>query len=227
MRLVASSDPDAVANAEDLRPLCERLALANAVCHALEESGERLTDETADSALRLLLAWVRQHFPSSEPETSAAAGLDDMRIPPDSDAIRQRLDAATRVCACLAWLHTADTFLEFEDDSTELIAALDWWRRLSARLIAAPFHPQYTRVQRLAMEYAQGASSVNELVDALIYVPKIADPKPWREGMEEWPGVVYMKSAGYLTSDQFVAIQEAYYPALLALLPTSDQLSEE
>ena len=222
MRLVDSSEPDAVGNADDLRLLCERLALANAVCHALDESGERLVDESSDAALGLLLDWVRQHCPTNGPETLVWDGLDEMRVPPGAEDVRQRLDAATGVCGALAWLYTADTSSEFEDDGADLDAALDWWRRLCATILPAPRRPAFTRVQRLTLEYARGACPAEEIVDALLVGPTDADPPPWRPDMDGWPGVVYMESARYLTRDQFVTLLEAFDAAVLAAAEKND-----
>lgn len=217
MRLIESSDPDGVRDADDRRLLCERLALANAVCHALEESGGRLVDETSGAALDLLRSWVRQRFPTDEPETSVGDGLDEMRVPPDAEQLRVRLGVATTVCDRLAWLYTADSSVDFKQDSLEVEAGLDWWRRINAELLLPPQRPAYTRVQRATISYAEGDASVADVVNALLYQPADPEPQQRRNDMAEWAGVVYMKSAGYLTWDQFLELQDAYTTAVLAL----------
>ena len=141
MRLVESSEPGEVPRAEARRLLCERLALAAAVCHALEDDSGQLVSKTSSAALGLLRRWVREHHPTEGPETLVGDGLKQMQVPPGDEDLYQRLRAATFVCGRLAWLYTADTSLEYDQDGWELEASLEWWRRREGELLPPPTRP--------------------------------------------------------------------------------------
>lgn len=109
MKLVASSNSADMSNEGARKLLCERLALANAVCHALDEDSGRLVSATSRAALDLLRSWVREHHSTDGPETKVGDGLEQMQVPAGDENVHQRLLTATSVCGQLAWLYTADT----------------------------------------------------------------------------------------------------------------------
>lgn len=130
MRLIDSSDPTAVPRAEAMQLVHERLALANAVCAALDVSEGRYVDEVASAALGLLRRWVHARYPISEGEVEihASDGLDQMEVPPGGEERMEELRLATYVCEGLAWMYTADHADDYANDRNGVSEALDDWR---------------------------------------------------------------------------------------------------
>ncbi|HET9646618.1 MAG TPA: hypothetical protein VFP34_00095 [Microlunatus sp.] len=128
MRLVASSDPGAVANFDAKSLICERLVLANAVCNALDSCGGNYAETLPRTALELLRRWVGARY-EKDVETHASDGLKEMIVPPGAEGLMEQLRIATGVCEDLAFLWTADTRSEYESDSKELSESLDCWRQ--------------------------------------------------------------------------------------------------
>lgn len=223
MKLVASSDSADVPEQEARTLLCERLALAKAVCHALDDDRERLVSAPSRAALDLLRRWVRERYPTDGPETLVGDGLKQMHVPASDKILHRRLLSATGVCAALAWLYTADSSLEFRNDSRELEAALERWKRLEAELLPPPSRPARSSLQILTIDYAHGYAEVDEVVEALIHGPDEDDQPPWSHGMNDWTGIDYLHSVGDITDDQITPLRQAYDEALLTLIDDQDQ----
>ena len=66
MRLVASSNPDAVARDQALHLLTERAVLTRAVCRELQDSVGDFGGRRPRTALALLLRWVQDAFPQCQ-----------------------------------------------------------------------------------------------------------------------------------------------------------------
>lgn len=218
MRLVESGDPGEVPRAEARRLLCERLALAAAVCHALQDDSGQLVSETSRAPLDMLRQWVREHYPTAGPETLVDDGLEQMRVPEGDEALYQRLSAATYVCEGLARLYTADTQAEFGEDSWKLEAEIERWHRRSNDLLPPVNRPFRTKLQVLALDYAHGFAEIDDVVYQLMYGLPYTDDPPWLPGMDEWTGIAYLQAAGILTEEQVTPLRQAYDAALLALL---------
>ena len=127
MRLVASSEPDAVSNFEALELINERLVLANAVCAELEACEGSYASDLPATALGLLRRWVAAHY-EADVTTHPKDGLDQMIVPPSAEERMVDLRVATAVCEDLAMLWTADLRSEFVSDSNHITESLNIWR---------------------------------------------------------------------------------------------------
>ncbi len=86
MRLVASSNPEAVARDQALHLLTERAVLTRAVCRELLDSVGDFGGRRPRTALALLLRWVQGTFPESDRiEPHAREGLDAIVVPQDCE----------------------------------------------------------------------------------------------------------------------------------------------
>jgi hypothetical protein len=127
MRLVGSSDPDAVRR-DGLRwHFEERAVLTSAVCRELESAGKHLASRRARAALDLLARWMRECVPSAWPargEVNFRDGLDGPELVEVADDLRVELELGATVCADFMMLLTADTSFQAEGDSERLQRSL-------------------------------------------------------------------------------------------------------
>ena len=119
MRLIGSSDPEAVDRWEAGSLLDDRVVLAAAVVRELQRSVGDYSSNRCRAALDLLRRWVGQRY-EAHVETHARDGLATMVVPEGYDQVKAELDAATEVCEALAMLWTADTQREFDGDSAHI-----------------------------------------------------------------------------------------------------------
>ncbi|MGI3781921.1 MAG: hypothetical protein ACRYG2_14225 [Janthinobacterium lividum] len=130
MDLIESSDRFQVSRERARDLLYERLALAEGIAAALDITEGQYVDRVASAGLRLLRAWIADHYkPGPGKPSTLWDGMDDMTVPPGSEEVMDRLRRGTYAADCLAMLYTADTQDESRHDRNELIAALDRWRR--------------------------------------------------------------------------------------------------
>jgi hypothetical protein len=108
----------------------ERLALANAVCAALDVAQGNYVDGVASAARDLLHRWIRGRYslPRGEVETHASDGLDQMVVPAGGEERMVELHLATYVCESLASMYTADYASDYTHDRNGVSQALDHWR---------------------------------------------------------------------------------------------------
>ena len=124
MRLVASSDSDAVSRDQALWLLRERVVLTTAVCHELRQSNGRYTDARARAALDLLRRWLGERY-DADVETHPSDGLDGMVVPEGAESLMDELRTGTEICEALAMLWTADTERELDGDKARISSLLD------------------------------------------------------------------------------------------------------
>jgi hypothetical protein len=131
MRLIGSSDPDAVARDRALSLLAERAVLTRAVCRELLETGDDYVSRRTRTSLLALLRWVATHYPASfRVEPRPDDGIEDMVQPAGAEAVVAEIRAGATVCSAFFTLLTADTLLQVEGDSAKLRSALDdYWAR--------------------------------------------------------------------------------------------------
>jgi hypothetical protein len=127
MRLVGSSDPDAVRR-DGLRwHFEERAVLTSAVCRELESAGEHFASRRARAALDLLARWMRECVPPAGPaagDLEFRRGLDGPELAEVADDLRVELKLGAKVCADFMMLLTADTPFQAEGDSERLRRSL-------------------------------------------------------------------------------------------------------
>src|SRR4051812_28290653 len=123
MRLVGSSDPNAVSRDAALWLLRERVVLTTAVCHELRRSNGDYTDSRARAALDLLRRWVGERY-EPDVETHPSDGLDGMFVPEGAEQLMDELRAGTEICEALAMLWTADTQRELDGDKARISSLL-------------------------------------------------------------------------------------------------------
>lgn len=128
MRLVASSDPGAVARWNAGQQLDERVVLTTAVVRELQRSGGADIGGRSRVALDLLRRWVGERY-EGVAETHARDGLADMVVPEGYEDTMRELTAATAICEALAMAWTPDTRRELDSDIAEikaLVAGYAW-----------------------------------------------------------------------------------------------------
>ena len=100
MRLIRSSDPEAVARDEALRLLAERAVLTLSVCRELLEADATYAKRRARASLWVLLQWIGANLrESARVEPSADDGIDQMVKPSGTEAVVAEIRAGARVCA--------------------------------------------------------------------------------------------------------------------------------
>jgi hypothetical protein len=123
MRLIGSSDPDAVRR-DGLRwHFEERAVLTAAVCRELQSAGKKFASRRAHAALDLLARWMREYVPPAWParaEVDFRDGLDGPELVEVADDLRVELHLGAEVCADFKMVLTADTSLQAEGDSERL-----------------------------------------------------------------------------------------------------------
>ena len=127
MRLVGSSDPDAVRR-DGLRwHFEERTVLTSAVCRELESAEGHFASRRSRPALDLLARWMRDHVPPAWPaksEVDFRDGLDGPELVEVADDLRVELELGAKVCADFMMLLTADTSFQSEGDTERLRRSL-------------------------------------------------------------------------------------------------------
>ena len=121
MRLVDSSDPDAVARDQLLHHLLERAVLTSQVCRELHRSGGSYDDRRPIVALGILTRWMREQY-EFDPDLDVVfdSYLADFPETDDTRALLSELQLGARVCRDLAMLWTADMQSEYESDMEAL-----------------------------------------------------------------------------------------------------------
>ncbi len=134
MRLIASSDPDAVPRDRALSLLAERAVLTRAVCQELREAGESYASRRTRASLWALLQWVRSNCAESvRVEPQADDGIDQMVQPPGTDVLVAEIRAGAKVCDAFFMLLTADSPHQADGDKAKLHSELDdYWTKHSA-----------------------------------------------------------------------------------------------
>jgi len=139
MRLVASSNPDDVVRDQALHLLTERAVLTRAVCRELLDSGGEFDGRRPDTALALLLGWVRGTFPQSvHIEPHARDGLDAMVVPEDCEDMLREIRDGAEVCEALAMLFTADNAREAEGDREKIAKSLNAYWKAHGQIVNPP-----------------------------------------------------------------------------------------
>lgn len=123
MRLVASSDPDAVPRDEANRLLAEAIVLATTLCHELLDASNVL-DHRPRAAARLLHGWEQSHAGHRFHDLRESGKLRHRATNP---SLMRELEAALPVIATYSRLLTADS-VDFQNDREDLGRELDLWR---------------------------------------------------------------------------------------------------
>ena len=140
MRLVASSDPDAVARDQALHLLIERAVLTRAVCRELLESEGDFGGRRPRTALALLLRWVQSNLPQFvHTEPHARTGLDAMVVPEDCEDLLREIEDGAEVCEALFSLTTADNASEVHNDKKAIAKSLDAYWEVHSQIVNQPW----------------------------------------------------------------------------------------
>jgi hypothetical protein len=140
MRLVASSNPDAVTRDQALHLLTERAVLTRAVCRELLDSVGDFGGRRPRTALTLLLGWVKGTFPESDSiEPYAREGLDAMVVPEDCEDLLREIEDGAEVCEALFMLTTADNAFEVENDTRKIAKSLDAYWEAHGQIVNPPW----------------------------------------------------------------------------------------
>jgi len=127
MKLVDSSEPDAVRRDEVRRHYAERVVLTTAVCHEARREQAGGDYRRVVAALAFLRSWIYDKYDISANELNNefVHGLHDADLKAYCPDFLLELTLGGRVCNAYAWLMTAGVGLEYERDLKDLEAALD------------------------------------------------------------------------------------------------------
>lgn len=117
MRLVDSSDPNAVNRFNVRAHYYERLVLTASVCRELKSAGDQVPGFRPRTALTLLARWMRDSYdlPAGH-DINFSHGLDDPRLTEFANDLWRELVFGAAVCNALAKSYTADKSWEYESD---------------------------------------------------------------------------------------------------------------
>lgn len=139
LKLVESSQPNAVAQDAAIRHLTERAVLTRAVCRELFDAQPDFSTRRPCIALFLLLQWIRQNRPQfAGVEPYPADGLDAMPVPEGCRDLFQEVSAGAEVCHALFLLLTADNSLQAVEDKRRLQNRLHTYWEKHEHSIRAP-----------------------------------------------------------------------------------------
>ncbi len=129
LRLVDSSEPNAVTRFNVQAHYTQRLVLSSAVCHELKHAAGEIVGRPR-AALELLGWWMRSVYdlPKNR-DVNYAHGLDDPLLTKYASDVKGELVAGARVCAALAMAFTADKEWELESDMRDIRNVLDAFLR--------------------------------------------------------------------------------------------------
>lgn len=141
MKLVDSSEPDAVRRDEVRRHYAERVVLTTAVCHEARREQAGGDYRRVVAALSILRHWIYQAYDISADELNDefTHGLHDAALAEYCPDFLLELRLGGRVCNAYAWLMTADAGSEYRRDLKDLETALD---RFFADATAPRFDPR-------------------------------------------------------------------------------------
>lgn len=137
MRIVESSDPNAVSHDAAIWLLQARAVMTTTVCREAEEAAD-VWDRRADIALRFLRTWIRDELgfegeaddglPTISDDGQVVGSEGSMAVPDDGRVLLNEIIAGVAVCKWVRMRRTADHESEFESDNVKLAAALVKWR---------------------------------------------------------------------------------------------------
>ncbi|OZE97447.1 hypothetical protein [Rhodococcoides fascians] len=117
MRLIDSSDPDAVPRDQLLHHLLERAVLTSQVCRELHRSDGDYDDRRPKVALDILARWmIKQYELAPDRDVVFDTYLAEFPETDDTRALLSELRLGSLVCRDLAMLWTADTQGEYRSD---------------------------------------------------------------------------------------------------------------
>lgn len=141
MKLIDSSEPDAVRRDEVRGHYAARIVLTTAVCHEARREQAGGDYRRVVAVLSMLRTWIFQEYDISSNEFNEefTHGLHDGDLAKYCPDFRQELTLGGKVCNAYAWLMTADAGSEYIRDREALDLALD---RFFAEATPPQFDPR-------------------------------------------------------------------------------------
>lgn len=148
MRLVGSSDPNAVERDTAVRLLAERAILTRTICRELVEAGSGFADRRPSVAMSFLLRWIAESMPECLRFRAAAGnlcvreprlsdGVDQMIVPAGCEDLLLEIRDGAAVGDALFMLFTADTPTQQRGDEATIRERLTtYWAKHSAAVRA-------------------------------------------------------------------------------------------